>query len=178
MVEMERRGIPTVLFTAKTFVHDAERSAASFGLPGLPLMVVPLPFTNQRPEAIHRMVDDGFDQLVAGLTRDVEAPERTEAPPAAETLAYEGADLLEAWERMNQDFLKRGWSDGFPLVAPTRAALDAMLKGTRRGAGDVIATLEPGFGLATVEKLAANAVMAGCRPAHLPLLIAAVRCLA
>src|SRR6266508_6604363 len=79
---------------------------------------------------------------------------------------------------MNRDFLQRGWSDGFPLVAPTQAALEAMLRGTRRGAGDVIATLEPGFGLATVEKLAANAVMAGCRSAHLPLLIAAVRCLA
>src|SRR3990172_2838068 len=178
MVEMERRGIPTVLFTAKTFVHDAQRSAASFGLPGLPLAVVPLPFTNQRPEDIHRMVDDAFDQVLAGLTREVEAPKGHEAPPAEEILAYEGTDLLEAWEAMNRDFLKRGWSDGFPLVAPTRAALEAMLKGTRRGAGDVIATLEPGFGLATVEKLAANAVMAGCRPAHLPLLIAAVRCLA
>jgi len=31
MVELERRGIPTVLFTAQTFVHDAHRSAASFG---------------------------------------------------------------------------------------------------------------------------------------------------
>ena len=178
MVEVERRGIPTVLFTARTFVHDAERSAASFGLPGLPLVVVPQPFTNQRAEDIHRMVDDAFDQVLAGLTRDVETPERPEAPPAEATLAYEGADLLEAWERMNRDFLQRGWSDGFPLVAPTRAALEAMLQGTRRGAGDLIATLEPGFGLATVEKLAANAVMAGCRPAHLPLLIAAVRCLA
>ncbi|HET8577153.1 MAG TPA: hypothetical protein VFO18_08650 [Methylomirabilota bacterium] len=178
MVEVERRGVPTVLFTAKTFVHDAQRSAASFGLPGLPLAVVPLPFTNQRPEDIHRMVDDSFDQVLAGLTRDVEVVERADAPPAEETLAYEGADMLEAWERMNRDFLQRGWSDGFPLVAPTRAALEAMLKGTRRGAGELIATLEPGFGLATVEKLAVNAVMAGCRPEHLPLLIAAVRCLA
>jgi hypothetical protein len=178
MVEVERRGVPTVLFTAKTFVHDAQRSAASFGLPGLPLAVVPLPFTNQRPEDIHRMVDDSFDQVLAGLTRDVEVVERSEAPTVEEALAYEGADLLDAWERMNRDFLQRGWSDGFPLVAPTRAALEAMLRGTRRGAGDVIATLEPGFGLATVEKLAVNAVMAGCRPELLPLLIAAVRCLA
>ncbi len=62
-----------MLFTAKTFVHDAQRSAASFGLPGLPLAVVPQPFTNQRPEdIIHRMVDDAFDQVLAGLTtRDV-----------------------------------------------------------------------------------------------------------
>src|SRR3972149_7501905 len=118
MVERERRGIPTVLFTATTFVHDADRSAASFGLPGLPLAVVPLPFTNQRPEDIHRMVDDAFDQLLAVLTRKVEAPKHHEAPPAAETLAYEGADLLAAWEAMNRDFLKRGWSDGFPPVGP------------------------------------------------------------
>src|SRR3970282_1894116 len=148
---MERRGIPTVLFTATTFVHDADRSAASFGLPGLPLAVVPLPFTNQRPEDIHRMVDDAFDQVLAGLTRDVVAPERHEARPAAETLAYEGADLLAAWDAMNWDFLKRGWSDGFPLVAPTRAALDAMLKGTRRGPRDVIGTLEPRLVLAPVD---------------------------
>jgi hypothetical protein len=178
MVEMERRGVPAVLFTAQTFVHDAHRSAASFGLPGLPLMVVPKPFTNQRPEDIHRMVDGAFEQLVAGLTREVETPAPAPVAPTEETLAYEGADLLEAWQRMNGDLLTRGWSDGFPLVAPTRAAIEAMLGGTRRAADDVIATLEPGFGLATVEKLAANAVMAGCRAVHLPLLIAAVRCLA
>ncbi|HEX7785352.1 MAG TPA: hypothetical protein VF653_03955, partial [Methylomirabilota bacterium] len=76
MVELERRGIPTVLFTAETFVHDARRSAASFGLPDLPLAVVPRPFTNQRPEDIHRMVDETFEQVLTGLTRDVETPER------------------------------------------------------------------------------------------------------
>ena len=66
MVELERRGVPTVLFTAKTFVHDAHRSAASFGLPGLPIAVVPMPFTNQRPEAIHRMAEGAFDQVLTG----------------------------------------------------------------------------------------------------------------
>jgi len=74
--------------------------------------------------------------------------------------------------------LARGWSDGFPLVAPTERAVAAMLAGTRRAPGDPVAILEPGFGIATVEKLAVNAVMAGCSPEHLPLLIAAVRCLA
>ena len=91
---------------------------------------------------------------------------------------YDGPDLLEAWSRMNRDFLARGWSDGFPLVAPTGRAVEAMLRGTARDPGEVIATLEPGFGLATVEKLAISAVMAGGGPEHLPLLVAAVRCLA
>lgn len=178
MVELERRGIPTVIFTADTFVHDARRTAASLGLPGLPLAVVPLPFTNQRPEAIHRMVDAALDQVLAGLTRPVEEGAGEARPAADERLAYEGPDLLAAWEAMNQDFLRRGWSDGFPLAPPTAAAVAAMLKGTRRAPGDQVAVLEPGFGLATVDKLAANAVMAGCRPEHLPLLIAATRALA
>jgi hypothetical protein len=178
MVELERRGVPTVFFTAQTFVHDAHRSAASFGLPGLPIAVVPMPFTNQRPEDIHRMAGGAFDQVLAGLTRPVETPAAPERAGAEPRLGYQGADLLGAWEAMNQDFLRRGWGDGFPVVAPTERAVAAMLKGTRRDPTEVVATLEPGFGLATVEKLAVAAVMAGGRPAHLPLLIAAVRGLA
>ncbi len=178
MVELERRGVPTVLFTAKTFVHDAERSAASFGLPGLPLAVVALPFTNQKPADVHRMAEGAFDQVVAGLTRAVEAPRVEPHREPEDRFAYEGDDLLDAAGRMQADFLRRGWSDGFPLVPPTARAVEAMLRGTKRSPGDVVVTLEPGFGLATVEKLAVNAVMAGCGPEHLPLLLAAVRCLA
>jgi hypothetical protein len=178
MVELERRGVPTVIFTAEAFVHDARRSAQSFGLAGLPLAVVPTPLTNRRPEDIHRMVAEAFDQVVAGLTRPVEACADVGRPAVEERLTYDGPDLLEAWSRMNRDFLARGWSDGFPLVAPTGRAVEAMLRGSARDPGEVIATLEPGFGLATVEKLAINAVMAGGGPEHLPLLVAAVRCLA
>ncbi|HSF04182.1 MAG TPA: hypothetical protein VLG10_00175 [Methylomirabilota bacterium] len=178
MVELERRGIPTVIFTAQHFVHDAEGTAAALGLPGLPLAVVPLPFTNQTPEAVHRMVDAAFEQVLGGLTTPVAAPTTAARKPVEERLTYEGEDTLAAWDAMNRDLLARGWSDGFPLVAPTERAVAAMLTGTRRAPGDQVAILEPGFGIATVEKLAVNAVMAGCSPEHLPLLIAAVRCLA
>jgi hypothetical protein len=178
MVELERRGIPTVIFTAQTFVHDAERTAASLGLPGLPLAVVPRPFTNQKPEAVHQMVEAAFEQVIAGLTRPVPEPGAVDRPALDDRLAYDGEDALAAWEAMNRDFRTRGWSDGFPLVAPTERAVAAVLKGTKRAPGEQIATLEPGFGIATVEKLAINAVMAGCAPEHLPLLIASVRCLA
>jgi len=178
MVELERRGIPTVIFTAKTFVDDAQRTAAHLGLPGLPLAVVPLPFTNQKPEAVHAMAEAAFEQTVAGLTRPVEEPKATERHVADERLTYEGADALAAWAAMNADFLARGWSDGFPLVAPTERAVAAMLEGTTRARGEQVVTLEPGFGIATVEKIAIAAVMAGCSPEHMPLLLAAVRALA
>jgi hypothetical protein len=178
MVELERRGIPTVIFTAQHFVDDAHRTAAHLGLPGLPLAVVPLPFTNQAADAVHAMVDGAFDQLVAGLTTPVEEPTAVEKITVPERLTFEGEDALVAWEAMNAEFLQRGWSDGFPLRPPTPRAVEAMLRGTRRAGDEQVAVLEPGFGIATVEKLATNAVMAGCRPEHLPLLIAAVRCLA
>jgi len=178
MVELERRGVPTVLFTAQTFVHDAQRSAASFGLAGLPLAVVPLPFTNQKPEAVHRMAEGAFDQVVAGLTQTVDVRPGAQPPRLEDRFAYDGDDLLDAWTLMRADFLRRGWSDGFPLVPPTPRAVEALLRGTTRSPGDIVATLEPGFGIATIEKLAINAVMAGCGPEHLPLLLTAVRCLA
>lgn len=178
MVELERRGVPTVLFTAETFVHDARRSAASFGLPGLPLAVVPLPFTNQTPDAIHKMAEAAFSQIVTGLTEPVAEPKIETRQDADERLAYEGEDLLAALAAMNADLLKRGWSDGLPLVAPTPRTVEGMLRGTKRAPSDVVATLEPGFGLATVEKIAANTVMAGGAPEHLPFVLTAVRCLA
>ena len=202
MVELEKQGIPTVIFTAQAFVRDARQSAKSFGLKNLPLAVVPLPFSNQTPESIRKMVDDCFDQVVVGLTRAVSASETEPidsdaaseaiscgpmgcelAPQDAfqirdERLFFDGSDLLDAWAVMNREFLNYGWGDGFPLVPPTPGNVAAMLEGTRRPADEVIVVLEPGFGLATVEKIAANAVMAGCSPEHMPVLIAAVKCLA
>src|SRR6202035_4507531 len=56
---------------------------------------------------------------------------------------FDGADRLDAWQKMNAVFLERGWSDGFPLVAPTPEAVAKMLTGTRRPPEEVIAVLEP-----------------------------------
>jgi hypothetical protein len=69
---------------------------------------------------------------------------------------------------------ERRWSDGLPVIPPTPARVARLLAGTRRQPDEVVATLAPGFGAATVELIAANAVMAGCVAAHLPVLIAAV----
>lgn len=180
MVELEKRGVPTVSLTANAFIRDARRSAASFGLPFLPIAIMPEPFTNQPPERIRRMVDASIGQVVASLTQAPEAgpskPELTMIPD--EVLPFTGTDLLDATAEMNRALLGYGWGDGFPLVPPTRQAVERMLGGTKRQPAETVCILEPGFGLATVEKIAINAVMAGCRPEHLPVLIAAAQCLA
>lgn len=68
----------------------------------------------------------------------------------------------------------RGWTDGLPVVPPTEQRVLAMLDGTSRPADDVVATVPPDLVDVTVEKVAIAAVMAGCRPEHLPWVLTVV----
>jgi hypothetical protein len=68
----------------------------------------------------------------------------------------------------------QGFSDGLPLVPPTAERVLRMLRGTARGAQEIVATVPPNMAPVTVEKIAINAVMAGCKPEYLPVVIAAV----
>ncbi len=68
----------------------------------------------------------------------------------------------------------RGWTDGFPVIPPTRERVLKMLTGTTRAPQDVVAIAPPNLVELTVEKIAINAVMAGCLPEYLPWVIAAL----
>jgi hypothetical protein len=84
-----------------------------------------------------------------------------------------GDDLWAA----NAFFEEKGWSDGLPIVPPTEERVEQMLSALRRDPQDVIGIVPPRWAPATVEKIAINAVMAGCLPQYMPLLIAAVEAL-
>lgn len=68
----------------------------------------------------------------------------------------------------------RGWSDGLPLVPPTIERVLAMLEGTSRQPEEVVGLAPPNLVTLTVEKIAINAVMAGCKPEYLPVVITAL----
>ena len=68
----------------------------------------------------------------------------------------------------------RGWTDGLPVVPPTEERVHTMLTGTKRAPDEIVAEVPPDLVPCTVEKVAINAVMAGCRPEYLPVVIAAV----
>ena len=68
----------------------------------------------------------------------------------------------------------RGWTDGLPVVPPTPERVLRMLAGTTRRPDEVIGRVPPDLAPCTVEKVAINAVMAGCKPEYLPLVLAAV----
>ncbi|MEM9654742.1 MAG: thioredoxin family protein, partial [Actinomycetota bacterium] len=68
----------------------------------------------------------------------------------------------------------RGWTDGLPVVAPTEARVLRMLDGTSCDPADVVAVVPPTLVEVTVEQVAVNAVMAGCKPEYFPVVLAAV----
>ena len=70
-------------------------------------------------------------------------------------------------------FLEKEWSDGFPVVTPTEERIAWMLTGTARDHDDVIGSIPPAMEVATVRSVAVHALMAGCRPEYLPVVIAA-----
>src|SRR5215467_11235849 len=79
-------------------------------------------------------------------------------------------DLADAIESL----FERGVTDGLPVVPPTRRLVDRAVAASGRDGGELIALVPPNYGRATVEKIAINAVMAGCRPDYLPVVLAAV----
>lgn len=78
------------------------------------------------------------------------------------------------FEDVNDYLYRREMTDGLPVVPPTAERVEQMFEGTKRKPDEKLGTIPPKYGAATVEKVAINAVMAGCEPAYMPVLVAAV----
>ena len=82
----------------------------------------------------------------------------------------------DSFDRVNDYFYERGWTDGLPIVPPTETRIKAMLLGMPgHDADELISIVPPKMGRATMRQIAVNAVMAGCRPAYLPVVVAALQ---
>jgi hypothetical protein len=86
----------------------------------------------------------------------------------------EAASVAELLTRSYEHAYEQGWTDGLPIIPATPEAVKQFVAASGRQAGDLIALLPPRKGRATVEVIAVNAIMAGCRPEYMPVLIAAV----
>ena len=93
--------------------------------------------------------------------------------PAATVFEFHGA-----YEDADGHYQGRGWTDGLPIVPPTEARVREILRLVDRDPREIVGVLPPRQGEATIEKLAVNAVMAGCRSEYFPVVLAAVEALA
>ena len=172
------------------FFTLAKAEATGWGLPGLPMAVVPHPLANRDAGACGRFAGEILAEIADALTGDpetLEAKYRARRPDGGGRLRYHalfdsefnapdapdrirGPDTIEALNRL---FASRGWTDGLPVLPPTPQRTQAMLGG--RDADELAAIVEPRLGRATLGRMAANAVMAGCEPGHFPVVLAATR---
>ena len=121
------------------------------------------------------------EQLLALAAQQAELPRTAgKASPAASPASqrsarHEVSDDLEAIQALIRE---RRWGDGLPVIPPSMERVERMLAHNGYSPDTVVASIAPGFGVATLQNIAANAVMAGCAPEHLPLVVAAVQAVA
>jgi hypothetical protein len=100
------------------------------------------------------------------------------APASGGALRSARVEMPADPEELFAEIERRGWGDGLPVLPPTPERVAAFVAGAGAAAEEKVAELAPTWSAATVEKIAVNAVMAGCLPEHMPILLAAVRAVA
>jgi hypothetical protein len=150
----------------------------AFGYPDLPIAVIPHPFGLRSREQVRKIAEqcaEDISRLAVGAAAEAEGSAARQRPSVERARRLEAPEDLEAF---NEFCEQRRWSDGLPFVPPTIERVERMLRHCGRAPDEIVAIIAPGFGEATVERVAINAVMAGCRPAYLPVLLAAVEAVA
>ena len=107
---------------------------------------------------------------------------KTVEPGIAEDLRVEYGETgiqsrrleLGLWQDEHEYCYERGWSDGLPVIPPTPQRILRMLSGTRRDPQEIVGQMPPNLSPCTVEKVAINAVLAGCKPEYMPVLLTAL----
>jgi hypothetical protein len=173
-VAIEKYGIPVVVLVNTGFLNDAHSAASGKGVPGVRIVPEPVLCESNIKEDIESGIAAVMDDIVTGLTRPLTADEKNPHKDAENLshLVFKGS-----LEEVNRFYYRRGWTDGLPIIPPTEEAVMEMLTGTDLPPDHLVAKVIPRMGKATVEKIAVNAVMAGCLPTYLPVLIAAVQAL-
>lgn len=166
-MSLERLGVPTATVCSTAFSGAARSQATGRGMGDLPIVEVPHPMHSAPRAAVVQRAEAAVHELALALTHRAPAAKAASARAPDERLALDGAP-----EALQEFFFEQGWTDGLPVAAPTEAAVRAMLGGRR--ADETVGPIPPRMQTATLEKLAANAVMAGCRPEHFPVVLAAL----
>ncbi len=157
-----------------SFLTLGRAQLRALGCADAPIAVIPHPFGLRTREEVRRIAEKCADDIARlAVAGDPDVKPAAKSGPRAVARA---ASIAVASDPIafNEECERRNWSDGLPLIAPTPERVEAMLRTTARAPTDIVARVAPGYGEATVERIAINAVMAGCRPEYLPIVIAAV----
>lgn len=171
--------IPTASVVCSGFETVAKNECRRLGMPEIGWVLVEYPIAGLEPTDIENKARLAYSTIVDILTKDRDYPKalpQSDSPgKTKQTIRLTGDSVNEILEKLNASFNKFRWSDGLPLVPPTVEAVNEMLSGVSLRPDHVVGLLYPNQGKATVEKIAINGVMAGCKPDYMPILVAAIK---
>ena len=167
-IAAEAAGVPSVSIVCEGFERQARATGRGLGFDGLPLAVLRGHVDNQSTEEmIQAFVSFTFDQILAGLTEAIPRDEQLNQEPTALEIVASGTI-----DEINQQFIDRDWSDGLPIIPPTRNRVEDFLAASGHDPWKQLGVARPSGRDVTIWSIAVNGVMAGCRPDYLPVLIA------
>ncbi len=165
--------MPSSSLVCEGFLGQAASTSVGLGLPNLPIALVPGHVDGQTEEELRsNVLGVTLDAVVENLTADVGAAVASDEPAPEDTV------LEGSFEDVNRRFCDERWSDGLPVVPPTRDRVEAFLEFTDREAHASLGILLPDSRRATAWNVAVNGVMAGCRPEYMPILVALAEAMA
>ncbi len=176
-VAAEAAGVPSVSIVCEGFERQALATGRGLGFDGLALAVLCGHVDSQSyDEMIASLLSTTIDQIVDGLTfsgsqEDDEGVDRNPTIVEVQLAALDTA-VSGSIDEINRVFRERGWSDGLPIIPPTRERVDAFIATSGHDPWRRIGTARPSGRDITVWSVAVNGVMAGCRPEDLPVLLA------
>jgi hypothetical protein len=169
----ERGRFPTSSLVCEGFLGQAAATSVGLGMPNMPLALIPGHPGAQSLEELRANVRNVTASQVIENLLNQPTEHRLEPEPSARDIVFRGT-----FEEVNAHFYEREWSDGLPIVPPTVQKIDEFLSYTDRAPEDSLGILLPENRAATIWAVAANGVMAGCRPEYMPILVALTEAMA
>jgi hypothetical protein len=165
---LEKKGIPGVYALSEGYENAVQTTCEKEGMPLLRRVITPMPCWGE--ETLGQM-ERIVKEIITGLTTPLTKKEKergTIVPKKPPRIAVTGT-----LDKVEEYFLTHKWSDGLPIIPPTEERVAKMLKGTRHAPDEIVIDAMPAEKwVVTVEKVAINGVMAGCKPEEMPVLLA------
>ena len=171
-IAAEYLGIPSVIIAGPGFIDQARCTALNNGVPVMRVAQYPGAFaTHTSEELIKNTREVLWPQIVEALTKPI-SEEELSAGISGNKGDIRADVFYGTLDEVNEYFKDMKWSDGLPIIPPTYEKVQSFLKYTDMRWDETVANLPIAHRNTTTWHVAVNAVMSGCRPEYMPILIA------
>ena len=174
-IAAEYAGIPAVMIAAPGFINQAKFTANTAGVPVARVAEYPGAFSAHTEQQLR---DNTRKVLWPQIRKALTFPLSPKEVQASTTSEKEGIVFTGDMMQVNQYFTEQCWTDGLPIIPPTREAVAEFLRFTDEAPNDVVIMMPTSRREVRVRDVAVNGVMAGCLPEYMPILLAITRAMA